>query len=44
MSYWVIVAGMAYLLFYGALGSKVNKRADDILLEGKTVLGSAEEA
>lgn len=44
MSYWVIVGGLAYLLFYGVLGSKVNKRADDILLEGKTVLGSAEEA
>lgn len=44
MSYWVIVGGLAYLLFYGVLGSKVNQRADDILLEGKTVLGSAEEA
>ena len=44
MSYWVIVAGLGYLLFYGVLGSKVNNRADDILLEGKTVLGSAEEA
>jgi MFS transporter, FHS family, L-fucose permease len=44
MSYWVIIAGLAYLLFYGVMGSKVNKRADDILLEGKTVLGSAEEA
>lgn len=44
MSYWVIVGGLAYLLFYGALGSKVTHRADDILLEGKTVLGSSEEA
>ncbi len=42
-SYWVIFIGLAYLLFYGVLGSKVNKRADDILLEGKTVLGSAKE-
>jgi MFS transporter, FHS family, L-fucose permease len=42
MSYWLIVAGLAYLLFYGVLGSKVNIRADDLLLEGKTVLGSAE--
>jgi len=44
MSYWVIIAGLAYLLFYGTLGSKVTKRADDLHLEGKTVLGSAEEA
>jgi MFS transporter, FHS family, L-fucose permease len=44
MSYWVIIAGLAYLLFYGALGSKVTKRAEDLHLEGKTVLGSAEEA
>jgi MFS transporter, FHS family, L-fucose permease len=42
MSYWVIIAGLAYLLFYGALGSKVNKRADDLHLEGKTVLGATE--
>ncbi len=27
-SYWVIVACLAYLLFYAAIGSKVTKRAD----------------
>jgi FHS family L-fucose permease-like MFS transporter len=32
LSYWVIVAGLAYLLFYGVLGSKVIKRAEDIHL------------
>lgn len=30
MSYWVIIAGLAYLLFYGAIGSKVTKRADEL--------------
>jgi MFS transporter, FHS family, L-fucose permease len=44
VSYWVVVAGLAYLLFYGVLGSKVNKRADDILLQGKSVLGAQEKA
>jgi MFS transporter, FHS family, L-fucose permease len=32
MSYWVVVAGLAYLLFYGVLGSKVTKRADNLVL------------
>ncbi len=43
VSYWVIVAGLGYLLFYGAVGSNVNKRADEPQLEGKTVLGSKEK-
>lgn len=43
MSYWVIIAGLAYLLFYGSLGSRVTKRADDISLGGKTELGATEE-
>jgi MFS transporter, FHS family, L-fucose permease len=43
MSYWVVVAGLGYLLFYGVLGSKVNKRADDIHLDGKTLLGAPEK-
>jgi len=30
MSYWVIIAGLAYLLFYALAGSKVHKRADDV--------------
>ncbi|MFA7492156.1 MAG: MFS transporter [Proteiniphilum sp.] len=28
-SYWVIIAGLAYLLFYGLVGSKVTKRAPE---------------
>ncbi len=32
MSYWVIILGLAYLLFYGAIGSKVTKRADEVLI------------
>lgn len=28
-SYWVIIAGLAYLLFYGLVGSKVAKRAPE---------------
>ena len=40
VSYWVIVAGMGYLLFYGVIGSNVNKRADEPQLEGRTVLGA----
>jgi MFS transporter, FHS family, L-fucose permease len=28
-SYWVMLAGLAYLLFYALIGSKVTKRADD---------------
>jgi FHS family L-fucose permease-like MFS transporter len=27
-SYWVMVAGLSYLLFYAVIGSKVTKRAD----------------
>ena len=41
VSYWVIIAGLAYLLFYGAVGSKVSKRDDSLTLEGKTSVGSA---
>ncbi|SHE97231.1 MFS transporter, FHS family, L-fucose permease [Mariniphaga anaerophila] len=32
MSYWVIVAGLGYLLFYGVVGSKVTKRAEEMTL------------
>ncbi len=32
-SYWVIMAGLAYLLFYGLIGSKVTKREDDLIIE-----------
>jgi len=32
MSYWVIIIGLAYLLFYGVIGSKVTKRADEVLI------------
>jgi FHS family L-fucose permease-like MFS transporter len=28
-SYWLIIAALAYLLFYGLIGSKVNKRATE---------------
>src|SRR5690554_2721725 len=28
-SYWLIIAALAYLLFYGIVGSKVTKRASD---------------
>jgi FHS family L-fucose permease-like MFS transporter len=34
VSYWIIVAGLAYLLFYGAVGSKVSKRDDSLKLDG----------
>jgi MFS transporter, FHS family, L-fucose permease len=44
MSYWLIVAGLGYLLFYGTIGSKVNKRAEDLTMESRTVLGEAEQA
>jgi FHS family L-fucose permease-like MFS transporter len=30
MSYWVIIAGLAYLLYYALIGSKVHKRADAV--------------
>ncbi len=30
ISYWVIVAGLAYLFFYGTIGSKVMKRAEQV--------------
>lgn len=30
-SYWVMLAGLAYLLFYALIGSKVTKRADEKL-------------
>ncbi|HSH19075.1 MAG TPA: MFS transporter [Draconibacterium sp.] len=30
-SYWVMFGGLAYLLFYALIGSKVTKRADDKL-------------
>ncbi len=29
-SYWVMFAGLAYLLFYAVIGSKVTKRADGV--------------
>jgi FHS family L-fucose permease-like MFS transporter len=29
-SYWVMLAGLAYLLFYALIGSKVTKRADGV--------------
>ncbi len=32
MSYWVVVAGLGYLLFYGVIGSRVTKRAEDLVL------------
>ncbi len=32
-SYWVIIAGLAYLLFYGVIGSKVHKREEDLIIE-----------
>lgn len=32
MSYWVVVAGFGYLLFYGVLGSRVTKRAEELVL------------
>ena len=41
-SYWVIVAGLGYLFFYAAIGSKVTQRADDVSIEDKTVIGAAE--
>jgi len=44
MSYWLIVASLGYLLFYGTIGSKVNKRAEDLTMESRTVLGEAEQA
>ncbi|MEZ5104035.1 MAG: MFS transporter [Draconibacterium sp.] len=31
-SYWVIFAGLAYLLYYALIGSKVTKRADDLVI------------
>lgn len=43
VSYWVVVAGLGYLLFYGAIGSKVSKRADEPQLEGRTVLGAKDK-
>jgi len=30
-SYWVMFGGLAYLLFYALIGSKVTKRADEKL-------------
>lgn len=32
-SYWVIFAGLAYLLYYALIGSKVTKRAEDLVIE-----------
>ncbi len=43
-SYWVIIASLAYLLFYGAIGSKVNQRAEDLTMESRSIIGSMEEA
>jgi MFS transporter, FHS family, L-fucose permease len=42
-SYWVIIAGLGYLLFYGLIGSNVSKRADEPQLEGKSVLGAKDK-
>jgi MFS transporter, FHS family, L-fucose permease len=42
-SYWVIVVGMAYLLFYGTIGSIPTTRADEPILEGKTILGAKDK-
>ncbi len=42
-SYWVIIAGLGYLLFYGVIGSNVTKRADEPQLAGKTVLGAKDK-
>ena len=42
-SYWVIVIGLAYLLFYGIAGSNVTRRADEPQLEGRTVLGATDK-
>lgn len=42
-SYWVMLGGLAYLLFYALIGSNVTKRADGVLLEGKSTLGGAME-
>jgi len=33
MSYWVIIAGLAYLLFYAVIGSRVHKRAEELVIE-----------
>lgn len=33
MSYWLIIAGLGYLLFYAAIGSKVTKRAGDLVID-----------
>ncbi len=33
MSYWLIIAGLAYLFFYALVGSKVHKRASDLVIE-----------
>jgi FHS family L-fucose permease-like MFS transporter len=32
-SYWVIFAGLVYLLFYALVGSNVTKRAEDLVIE-----------
>src|SRR5690554_2322034 len=42
-SYWVVIFGLGYLLFYGVAGSNITKRADEPQLEGKTVLGANEK-
>jgi MFS transporter, FHS family, L-fucose permease len=42
-SYWLVVAGLGYLLFYGLIGSRVARRADEHVLEGKTVLGAKDK-
>ncbi|MCE4565068.1 MFS transporter [Maribellus sp. CM-23] len=31
-SYWVIFIGLAYLLYYALIGSKVHRRADDLVI------------
>ena len=31
VSYWVVFAALAYMLFYAFIGSKVHKRAEDVV-------------
>jgi FHS family L-fucose permease-like MFS transporter len=42
-SYWVIVVGLGYLLFYGAIGSNATKTEEEPILEGRTVLGAKDK-
>lgn len=42
-SYWLVVGGLGYLLFYGLVGSRVSRRAEEPILEGRTVLGAKDK-